>query len=349
MNHPDHLKEYIAGIVLITIILVFATQLDTITGMATSTSGTNTSLSISDDSDTATVYQGELMTFIANYTNLTGTAINNASDNGTCLIQFHDSARAVEMAYNLTTYLYTYSRTLPESGTFSWNVSCVSDLYETLALQETASIADTFCGMVVQGSITLSQDIETAGGATPCSGDGLEIVADDVIIDCAGHTIGGSQSDDGITASGRSNITVINCTIADFARGIYFTSTDESRVYFNTFTGNALHAYSDSADNDFNTTVAGEPWGNSWDDVPRLAIFDSDSDGYGDSGYQYPYNSSHSSKVVGITDWGPVASAVDSDNDGSPDTEDCAPADPTTFAPRDDILVTQDSSLCAGT
>ncbi|MBW2964675.1 right-handed parallel beta-helix repeat-containing protein, partial [Candidatus Woesearchaeota archaeon] len=345
-------KEYLVFALIFGLALLWATQVDTITGMASSTTGTNTSLGIFSDTDTMNRSQGELVHFYANYTNLTGWPIDNATGNGSCFIQFSDSPAVFNMSFNISgTDVYGYTRTFPTPATYNWNVTCISDSYETLALSDTAVIKVTYCGHNVSGSISLSQDLEMENGSTSCSESGLAIDGSDLVLDCAGHSISGIGNSSGISLLAADNVTVVNCTIEGFKQGISIDAASSGNLFHhNTFISNAIHAYSDNPANQFNITSAGKAIGNSWDDVAKLAIFDSDSDGYGDFGQQYPYSGANSGLVSGnVTDYGPVSSRLDSDDDGSPDTEDCAPSDPSVMAPRDDLLITRDSTLCPGT
>ncbi|MBN1544655.1 right-handed parallel beta-helix repeat-containing protein [Candidatus Woesearchaeota archaeon] len=343
--------DFIVLVVVIAFAMLLASQIDTITGMASSISGTNTSLAISSSADYANISQGEPVTFYANYTNLSGVPINNQSDNGSCVIRFEDTAQSFSMSFNLSgTDVYEYTRTFAAPDTYSWNVTCGSDLYETLVTADSSMVEKTYCGRYVSGSITLTSDLVMSNGSTSCSQHGLLINSSGITIDCAGRTIPGDQNGYGIYSAGFNNLTLINCTLTGFSNGVRFESSTNNRVYYNTFFSNTLHACSDTAGSHFNITVGGKAVGNSWDNACELMIFDSDSDGYGDFGQQYPYNEANGGKVsANVSDWGPVSDNLDSDNDGSPDSEDCNDADSTIFAPRNDILVLQNSTLCPGT
>jgi hypothetical protein len=76
------------------------------------------------------------------------------------------------------------------------------------------------CGNVNESS-TLSTNIGTAG---PC----LEIVADNLLLDCAGYTITGNGLGAGINASGRTNVTVQNCNIENYNYSIVFDGSTNS-------------------------------------------------------------------------------------------------------------------------
>ncbi len=72
-------------------------------------------------------------------------------------------------------------------------------------------------------------------------------------------------------------------------------------VWNNTFY-QSLKAHANSiANNDFNRTV-----GNHWDDILSLFIFDTDGDGLGDAGSEYPYNNTNNANVTGlVNDYSP--------------------------------------------
>ncbi|MBW2972238.1 right-handed parallel beta-helix repeat-containing protein, partial [Candidatus Woesearchaeota archaeon] len=343
--------DFLVLMLVIAFAMLLASQIDTITGMASSVSGTNTSLAISSSTDYTNISQGEPITFYANYTNLSGVPINNQSENGLCVISFDDTAQQFNMTFNVSgTGVYEYTRTFAAPNTHSWNVTCTADIYETLATTDSLTIDATYCGKYVSGSITLAADLVMSNGSTSCSQHGLIVNRSGITIDCAGRTVPGTLNGYGIYSTGFSNLTLINCTLAGFSSGVRFESSTDNKVYYNTFTSNTVHAYSDTAGSHFNTTVGSEPRGNNWDDTASLMIFDSDADGYGDFGKQYPYNQTNGGKVsANVSDWGPVTSNLDSDNDGSPDSEDCNDADDTVFAPKDDIPVLHDSTLCPGT
>ena len=85
--------------------------------------------------------------------------------------------------------------------------------------------------------------------------------------------------------------------------GVYFTHTNDT-LYHNFFINNTIHAYAISG-NYFNIT--GSAKGNYWDDIVNLNITDSDGDGYGDSGSDYPYSNATGGKVSeNVVDYGPL-------------------------------------------
>ncbi|MGD0477194.1 MAG: NosD domain-containing protein [Nitrososphaerales archaeon] len=90
------------------------------------------------------------------------------------------------------------------------------------------------CGESITTSTTLSADIG------PCSGDGLDIGASNIVLDCAGHTISSTSSNNfGIDLYGHTNVTVENCVVTGFHDGIRLDYSSG-----NTFTGNTADSNS---------------------------------------------------------------------------------------------------------
>lgn len=84
------------------------------------------------------------------------------------------------------------------------------------------------CGSVKTDAV-LSSDISAAGTC-------FTIDADNIVLDCAGHSItgkGGLQNS-GILLQGRKGVTVKNCEVIGFGDGIYLTSTKDSTISGNT-------------------------------------------------------------------------------------------------------------------
>jgi len=91
------------------------------------------------------------------------------------------------------------------------------------------------CGSAIKTSIVLTSDIG------PCSGNGLNIKASGITIDCAGHTIQGPGSNTGYKgivfvppalSHDLSGVTVKNCAVTGFEYGYYITraTTNDSLV-----------------------------------------------------------------------------------------------------------------------
>ncbi len=93
------------------------------------------------------------------------------------------------------------------------------------------------CGDTINVSTTLTSDLLN------CAGDGLIITADNVMLDCQGHTISGSGAAVGIKAyrvmGVNANITVRNCLISDFGDGIHIAGVSPSLITNNTIVRNS--------------------------------------------------------------------------------------------------------------
>jgi parallel beta-helix repeat protein len=145
-----------------------------------------------------------------------------------------------------------------------------------------------------------------------------------------------SSSATDISLAQALNNTFRNCTLygndaASYGIGLALASTG-NLFYHNNISGTYnLYATSTRSENSFNTTVGGKAQGNFWGDVASLDIIDFDSDGFGDAGSKYPYNSTYSTKVnVNVTDWGPITS------------KNCT-------APSDGLVISRNTRLCSGT
>jgi parallel beta-helix repeat protein len=70
----------------------------------------------------------------------------------------------------------------------------------------------------------------------PCSGNGLVIGADGIVLDCAGYTISstGTGTNVGILINGIARVTIRNCQVSGFEYGFYLSGSSN-----NTLTGNA--------------------------------------------------------------------------------------------------------------
>lgn len=96
-----------------------------------------------------------------------------------------------------------------------------------------------YCNMQLFGSKTLNGNLN-------CSGRGITIGPGNLTLDCLGYNINGSNSDSGIffgtiySGGGpayRGNVTIKNCHINNFLRGIYSTYTHNVTVVNNTISG----------------------------------------------------------------------------------------------------------------
>lgn len=85
---------------------------------------------------------------------------------------------------------------------------------------EAAGFQQGVAGQTVTQSIVLTQDI-SADGQTA-----LVLAADNIVLDCAGHTIYGDGTGNGVESIDQKGVTITNCVIENFDKGIYLASTD---------------------------------------------------------------------------------------------------------------------------
>lgn len=134
------------------------------------------------------------------------------------------------------------------------------------------------CGDMLTSSQTMWYDL------IDCSGDGLYIGADSVVLDGNGHTIDGSGDNEGIYWTDRHNITIKNCIIKEFGYGILLRYTDDSKIINNeiydcnrggiwdweagnytVITGNHIHSsrFAINIQDSWNNTISGNDLENS--------------------------------------------------------------------------------------
>jgi len=84
----------------------------------------------------------------------------------------------------------------------------------------------------------LTQDIINSS-TTTC----MNIAADNVTLDCQGHTIDGNGTSEtyGISASSRSNVTVKNCKLTEWWMGIFLTDSHDNIIYSNVIQDNSFY------------------------------------------------------------------------------------------------------------
>lgn len=107
------------------------------------------------------------------------------------------------------------------------------------------------CGSTIDENFTLTSDINCPN-SIPVA---FNVGANNLTIDCNGYSINGSSdvNDYGISINSKTGITVKNCKINNFSRGISLGNTTSSTFYNNEF-NNTINAYEDE------TSL-----GNSWD------------------------------------------------------------------------------------
>ena len=99
-----------------------------------------------------------------------------------------------------------------------------------------------------------------------------------------------------------NNNSIYNNNINYSGTGVNILSGQNNTVWNNTFTNSTTAHANSIANNNFNNSN----YGNSWDDILALQIFDTDGDGLGDAGSEYPYNSTNNANVTGeVNDFKP--------------------------------------------
>ena len=118
------------------------------------------------------------------------------------------------------------------------------------------------CGDTITTDITLTADI------TNCTGHGIIIGADNIVLDCAGHTIAGMDAYNTYGVKnidpGYANVTVKNCIVRDFEQGIYFGGTTHGNIINNTVVSNTdsgIRLYQSSSNQITNSVASNNGYG----------------------------------------------------------------------------------------
>lgn len=103
-----------------------------------------------------------------------------------------------------------------------------------------SAAAEKGCHSTIATSTTLTSDIG------PCKGNAIIIGASHIVLNCAGHTITGNGSGNGIALKGYGFVTVENCNVIGFANGFYIfgmTGSNNNTLKSNTANGNQYGFY----------------------------------------------------------------------------------------------------------
>ncbi|OGI12572.1 hypothetical protein A3K64_01555 [Candidatus Micrarchaeota archaeon RBG_16_36_9] len=96
------------------------------------------------------------------------------------------------------------------------------------------------CGATLIISVNVTNDPGV------CSGDGIKIGAENIVIDFQGHNLTGSGSGEGIVANGIKNFTIKNVTVENFDKGLSIKNANRVAVYDVTLKRNHLNEIIDS-------------------------------------------------------------------------------------------------------
>lgn len=161
------------------------------------------------------------------------------------------------------------------------------------------------CGDTITANTVLSGDL----GA--CSGDGLVVGADNIVLDCQGYEITGTNNSSGIFLNSRNNVTVKNCIVGNFSiafrvyKGSDNTLTDNTgrnnlnegvtlqNTTGNVLTNNVVHGnrrgfylvFGSTHNNLINNTVYQNEWGfigclsNKFNNLIANTIYSNSKDG----------------------------------------------------------------------
>ncbi len=117
----------------------------------------------------------------------------------------------------------------------TWKVDAVAidakGLNGTISTSATVTVADLACGDTISSTTTLTRDL------SGCSGNGITIGANNIILNCAGYQIDGDggANDNGVLNTGvYSNVTVKNCKVKNFGKSIIFQHSHNSTIWNNT-------------------------------------------------------------------------------------------------------------------
>ena len=128
-----------------------------------------------------------------------------------------------------------------DGSTFVFNVS-----HWTIFAAQEFTGGPTNCGPLTS-STTVAQDLSSAGTC-------YTFIADDIELDCDGFSIIGDGTGIGINSTGRDNITIRNCVIANFTNDILLDDTNNSFVINNTATNTSAEVIDIDSSN-FNIIV----------------------------------------------------------------------------------------------
>jgi len=112
------------------------------------------------------------------------------------------------------------------NGTFVYSVTH----FTAYSSNETVSLS---CGQTITSNTLLGADLN-------CSGNGLSIGSNSVVLDCNGYSIRGDATGNGIENNGYNNVVIKNCNVQNFINGIILSNANSNVLQNNTANSNAL-------------------------------------------------------------------------------------------------------------
>jgi parallel beta-helix repeat protein len=103
-------------------------------------------------------------------------------------------------------------------------------LFSLIASVHATALPPGTCGSYINSDFVMSSDLDCSG----FSSDALHIIADNVVFDCAGHTIFGPGDYNGIHLYNHSGVTIKNCNITNFNVGIEVYEGQNNQILLNT-------------------------------------------------------------------------------------------------------------------
>src|SRR5262245_1808784 len=98
------------------------------------------------------------------------------------------------------------------------------------------------CGDTLMFSRVLDGPDTVVSPSPPCPASGLIIGANNITLDCNGHTIAGTGSGSGISLTSRTGVIIKNCHVKDFANNFELALSNSNTLKDNTSIGNTSFA-----------------------------------------------------------------------------------------------------------
>ena len=151
-----------------------------------------------------------------------------------------------------------YSRLLQPLYTSGLTVRVVALIIATSLFMLESSRA---FGMHVMCGDTIIDDTVLDSNLIDCPGDGIIIGADNIKLDCDGHTIAGPSSGNGIDLRTRTHVTIRNCSVTNFRFGFILIASDGNTLVRNAASNNTINGFEISSSSG-NTLVDNTALGN---------------------------------------------------------------------------------------